>query len=182
MKVKLLSHARLLATPWIAAYQASLSMGFSREEYWSGVPLPSPILYPSTSHSLLGLPRCDMGFRSVEWETIDEEYEFAWHRPQASSLTDCKARCSQCYLQQHVVKSGPSSRSFHCSERSVERGLMSETRNSFILGFELTLQESWSCLEYIRHLVFAESFSFWGPEKMRGNSGFRQSPVYIPSL
>ena len=33
---------RLLATPWTAAYQAPLSMGFSRQEYWSGVPLPSP--------------------------------------------------------------------------------------------------------------------------------------------
>ena len=35
------SHVRLLATPWTAAYQASSSMGFSRQEYWSGVPLPS---------------------------------------------------------------------------------------------------------------------------------------------
>ena len=35
------SHVRLLATPWTAAYQAPLSMGFSRQEYWSGVPLPS---------------------------------------------------------------------------------------------------------------------------------------------
>ena len=42
MKVKSLSHARLLATPWTAAYQAPLSMGFSRQEYWIGVPLPSP--------------------------------------------------------------------------------------------------------------------------------------------
>ena len=41
----LLSHfsrVRILATPWTAAYQAPLSMGFSRQEYWSGVPLPSP--------------------------------------------------------------------------------------------------------------------------------------------
>ena len=44
MKGKSLSHVRLLATPWTAAYQAPLSMGFSRQEYWSGVPLPSPIL------------------------------------------------------------------------------------------------------------------------------------------
>ena len=44
VKVKLLSHVRLLATPWTAAYQAPLSMGFSRQEYWSGVPLPSPLL------------------------------------------------------------------------------------------------------------------------------------------
>ena len=42
VKVKSLSRARLLATPWTAAYQAPPSMGFSRQEYWSGVPLPSP--------------------------------------------------------------------------------------------------------------------------------------------
>ena len=41
MKVKSLSRARLLAIPWTAAYQAPPSMGFSRQEYWSGVPLPS---------------------------------------------------------------------------------------------------------------------------------------------
>ena len=44
MKVKSLSRVRLFTTPWTAAYQASPSMGFSRQEYWSGVPLPSPIL------------------------------------------------------------------------------------------------------------------------------------------
>ena len=42
VKVKSLSHVRLLATPWTAAYQAPPSKGFSRQEYWSGVPLPSP--------------------------------------------------------------------------------------------------------------------------------------------
>ena len=42
VKVKSLSHVRLFATPWTAAYQAPPSMGFSRQEYWSGVPLPSP--------------------------------------------------------------------------------------------------------------------------------------------
>ena len=40
--VKSLSHVQLLATPWTAAYQAPPSMGFSRQEYWSGLPLPSP--------------------------------------------------------------------------------------------------------------------------------------------
>ena len=43
VKVKLLSRIRLLATPWTAAYQAPPSMGLSRQEYWSGVPLPSPL-------------------------------------------------------------------------------------------------------------------------------------------
>ena len=41
VKVKLLSRARLLATPWTAAHQAPLPMRFSRQEYWSGMPLPS---------------------------------------------------------------------------------------------------------------------------------------------
>ena len=46
VKVKSLSRVRLLVTPWTAAYQAPLSMGFSRQEYWSGLPLPSPIYMP----------------------------------------------------------------------------------------------------------------------------------------
>ena len=40
--VKSLSRVRLFATPWTAAYEAPPSMGFSRQEHWSGVPLPSP--------------------------------------------------------------------------------------------------------------------------------------------
>ena len=43
VKVKSLSCVRPSATPWTAAYQASPSIGFSRQEYWSGVPLPSPL-------------------------------------------------------------------------------------------------------------------------------------------
>ena len=42
MKVKSLSRVRLFVTPWTAAHQAPPPMGFSRQEYWSGVPLPSP--------------------------------------------------------------------------------------------------------------------------------------------
>ena len=44
MKVKLLSGVQLLAAPWTAAHPAPPSTGFSRQEYWSGVPSPSPIL------------------------------------------------------------------------------------------------------------------------------------------
>ena len=44
VKVKSLSRVRLFTTPWTAAHQAPPSMGFSRQEYWSGVPLPSPRL------------------------------------------------------------------------------------------------------------------------------------------
>ena len=47
MKVKSLSRVRLFATPWTVAYQGPLSMGFSRQEYWSGLPFPSPGYLPN---------------------------------------------------------------------------------------------------------------------------------------
>ena len=43
VKVKLLSRVPLFATPWTAAHQAPTPMRFSRQEYWSGLPLPSPL-------------------------------------------------------------------------------------------------------------------------------------------
>ena len=42
VKVKSLSHVQLFATPWTVAYHAPLTMGFSRQEYWNGLPFPSP--------------------------------------------------------------------------------------------------------------------------------------------
>ena len=42
MRAQLLSHVGLLVTPWTVAHQAPLSMRFSRQEYWSGFPFPSP--------------------------------------------------------------------------------------------------------------------------------------------
>ena len=53
VKVKSLSHVRLLATPWTAAHQAPPSMGFSRQEYWSGVSLPSPSQITTFTQSLV---------------------------------------------------------------------------------------------------------------------------------
>ena len=46
--MKSLSRVRLLVTPWTAAHQAPPSMGFSRQEYWSGLPFPSPGALPNT--------------------------------------------------------------------------------------------------------------------------------------
>ena len=43
VEVKSLSRVRFFVTPWTAAYQAPPSMAFSRQEYWSGLPLPSPM-------------------------------------------------------------------------------------------------------------------------------------------
>ena len=42
VKVKSLGHVRLFVSPWTIAYQVSLSMGFSRQGYWSGLLFPSP--------------------------------------------------------------------------------------------------------------------------------------------
>ena len=53
--VQLLSCVRLFATPWTVACQASLSMEFSRQEYWNGLPHPSPVALPNPGIE----PRCD---------------------------------------------------------------------------------------------------------------------------
>ena len=58
VKVKSLSRVRLFATRWTVAYQASLSMGFSRQEYWSGLPFPSPGDLPN--------PGIEPGFPALE--------------------------------------------------------------------------------------------------------------------
>ena len=57
VKVKSLSRVQLFATPWTVAHQAPPSMGFSRQEYWSGVPLPSP--HPFTREGQLTHPGVD---------------------------------------------------------------------------------------------------------------------------
>ena len=54
VEVKSLSRVQLLETLWTAAYQAPPSMGFSRQEYWSGVPLPSPVVSYTSLQSLPG--------------------------------------------------------------------------------------------------------------------------------
>ena len=75
VKVKSLSHIWLLATPWTAAHQAPLSMGFSRQEYWSGVPLPSPnlskhqglFLWVSSSYEVAKVSELQLQYQSFQW-------------------------------------------------------------------------------------------------------------------
>ena len=55
--MKSLSRFRLFVTPWTAAHQASSSMGFSRQEYWSAVPLPSLYLVLVTIKNNYGKPK-----------------------------------------------------------------------------------------------------------------------------
>ena len=71
VKVKSLSRVRLFATPWSAAYQASPSMGFSRQEYWSGVPLPSPKCYLIDIVNLeVSLPHGHCQITIIRWRLI----------------------------------------------------------------------------------------------------------------
>ena len=65
MKVKLLSPVRLFATPWTVAYQASLSMGFSRQGYWSQLLFPSPGDLPD--------PGIEPGFPVLQADALPSE-------------------------------------------------------------------------------------------------------------
>ena len=78
MKVKLLSRVQLLATPWTGAHQAPPPMGFSRQQYWSGVPSPSPATCSSFQFlaSQRGHPLpCSLW--SGRWVHVETEGEFA---------------------------------------------------------------------------------------------------------
>ena len=81
-KVKSLSHVRLFVTPWTVAYQTSLSMGFSRQGYWSGLPFPSPGDLPdlgieprSPALQADALPLSHQGFKGPESSCI----RFPWN-------------------------------------------------------------------------------------------------------
>ena len=60
-----LSHVRLFATPWTVAYQAPPSVGFSRQENWSGLPFPSPGELPDPETKLMS-PALAGGFFTAE--------------------------------------------------------------------------------------------------------------------
>ena len=87
VKGKSLSRVRLLATPWTAAYQAPPSMGFSRQEYWSGVPLPSP--------SQVLLPKI-----KLPWQVIDTTVH-SGSRPHAPFRKYCDPQTESCLI--HVI-------------------------------------------------------------------------------
>ena len=82
--MKLLSRIRLLATPRTAAYQASPSMGFSRQEYWSGLPLPS--LKEVTVLCKWKLPHLTPKGRTAPALNNDNHTSWKWGKPQISRL------------------------------------------------------------------------------------------------
>ena len=67
-EVKSLSHVRLFVTPWTVAYQAPLSLGFFRQEYWNGLPFPSPGDLPAPGIKLAPLASpASLGKPSIRW-------------------------------------------------------------------------------------------------------------------
>ena len=87
-KVKSLSRVRLFATPWTAVYQAPLSMGFSRPEYWSGLLFPSPGDLPD--------PGIEPRSATLQADALTSEPPFMKHLLNArlcsnSSRTTCQA-------------------------------------------------------------------------------------------
>ena len=81
MKAKSFSRVRLLAAPWTAAYQAPLLMGFSRQEYWSESPVPSPLVLPGESHE----QRSQAGYspwgcKESDTTEVTEHAYMHWHK------------------------------------------------------------------------------------------------------
>jgi len=74
VKVKSLSHVRLLATPWTAAYQAPPSKGFSRQEYWTGVPLPSVVLEITNYYNYLVAKFAKLCHYEISYKTLLSKY------------------------------------------------------------------------------------------------------------
>ena len=74
VKVKLLSRVRLLATPWATAHQALPPMGSSRQEYWSGVPLPSPQIQCLKITQMYCLPVLEVSLTGLKASFWQAEY------------------------------------------------------------------------------------------------------------
>ena len=91
LKVKSLSRVQLFAAPWTVAYQAPPSMGFSRQEYWSGLPLPPPMNESEVAQSCPTLSNpmeCSPSGSSIhgivqarvlEWGAIEHPHQKPYH-------------------------------------------------------------------------------------------------------
>ena len=105
MKVKSLSCVQFFATPWTVAYQAPPSMGFSRQEYWSGVPFPSPIstellliIPPLENYQYKELRVCMSKLQAFKMCTCVYRYAYIWDEDNYFSLQVWHIIFSSCNL------------------------------------------------------------------------------------
>ena len=85
-EVKSPSHVRLFVTPWTIAYQAAPSMGFPRQEYWSGLPLSSPIL--AYSEPFFFFMKSQYAWLPVQMTTAERRVKLGVIRQHFSNLSD----------------------------------------------------------------------------------------------
>ena len=109
MKVKLFSRVQLFATPWTVAYQVPPSMGFSRQEYWSGLPflspgdLPNPGIEPG-SPALLNIQKTKImasgpiTSRQTDGETMETVSDFIFWGSKITADGDCRHEIKRCLL------------------------------------------------------------------------------------
>ena len=93
VKVKSLSHARLFATPWTVAYQAPPSMGFPRQEYWSGLPLPS--LKPHWQVLKTSAPLKNLSISSLNDSAVPCDVQNREHKTSISILNETLVQLQQ---------------------------------------------------------------------------------------
>ena len=87
-------HARLFATPWTAAHQAPLSLGFSRQEYWSGVPFPTKWDLPDTRLEPTSPPLAGGCFTiKPSWERPKKMYHFSKGRKVVKEVSKMNTSC-----------------------------------------------------------------------------------------
>ena len=86
--MKSLSRVRLFVTPWIVAYQAPLSMGFSRQEHWRGLPFPSPRDLPD--------PGIEPGSPALQTDTLPSE-------PPGKPLLACEMSATVQYFEHFLA-------------------------------------------------------------------------------
>ena len=106
VKVKLLSRVRLFATPWTVAHQAPLSMGFSRQEYWSGVLLPSPMLMAALFIIANIWKQSICPLMTMDKKCVIHTHTHMHTHTHNGILFSHKKRMKSCHLWQHWWTSG----------------------------------------------------------------------------
>ena len=127
MKVKSLSHIRLFATPWTVAHQAPPSMGFSRQEYWSGLPFPSPYSINSyIQFSSVQSLSCAQLF-ATPWSTARQDFQSITNSQSLLKLMSIQSvtpsnHLSSVILFSSCLQSFPASGSFPTSQLLLSGG------------------------------------------------------------
>ena len=118
--MKSLSHVGLFAIPWTVVYQASLSMGFSRQEYWSGLPFPSPGDLPD--------PGIEPRSPALQADTLPSELPGKPERPN-NNIKNCNCIINEMLYAHCIVSLMDFLRKLHSAVKLKEMRQMKFMRN-----------------------------------------------------